>query len=303
MKNSWNRKKLLSTGLVAGMLGAGMGVGAYFKTPVNALTIDVNPSIELVTNRLDEVVKVKPLNEDAEQMLKGFKLDDELEDVVEDIVDRMVFTSYISGGSDNVVMLSVNEDNQNPEMVDKVNQTIAAYLEKRKVAASVLTQSVDASKKDEQLADDKNVSPGKLSLIQRILDGDKSLTFEDLSSISLKELLVTAEKNQINTNKLFDDYFIALDDSVKTENKKQHDDDKENKPAQHKVGVHKENRNDDWDDDHDDDRYEANDQKDKPKKKQTTKTAPVAVQKEDDDWDDDHDDWDDDDWDDDGSDD
>lgn len=329
----WSRKKLIGVGVTVGILGACLALEGYSKAPVNAITIDVNPSIELQTNRLNEVVKVNPLNKDAEQMLKGFKIKDpNLNDVVEDVVDRMVFTGHISGGSDNVVMLSVDEDNQNPDMVDKVNQTIAAYLEKRQVEASVLTQSVTADKADKQLADDKDVSPGKLTLIQKIMDGDKSLTFEDLSSISLKELLLAAEKINIDTDNLFDQYFIALDGSVKSEKddqplqstkarvhkKDDHDvaDDKENNASSTKSNHNNEKFDDDADDYHDDSKKnhaqskpvvqeeayddDRHEEKEQPKKKQATAPIPVKNQEK---HDDDHDDWDDDEWDDDNNDD
>ena len=228
-----NYKKLLTTALITGVLGTGLAVEAYLILPSNELTIDVNPSIELQTNRLNQVVEVNPLNEDATAMLQGFEIkDNDLEKVVEDLVDRMVLTGYISGGSDNLVMVSVDENNHNKGIVDEVNQAITAYLENRQLEAAVLSQSVDANKEDVKLADEKDVSPGKLSLIQKIIAGDKSLSLDDLASISFKELVLTAEENNIDTTQLFDHYSTALDESVKYDH-----DDKEQKNNETKVPV------------------------------------------------------------------
>lgn len=51
-------------------------VGLVATQPANSLTMDVNPSIEIVTNRLDRVVEINPLNDDARELLKGFNQKD-----------------------------------------------------------------------------------------------------------------------------------------------------------------------------------------------------------------------------------
>lgn len=65
-------------------------VGYVVTQPVNSLTMDVNPSIEIVTNRLDRVVEINPLNADAEELLKDFNpRDKNLEKTVNDLVDLL----------------------------------------------------------------------------------------------------------------------------------------------------------------------------------------------------------------------
>lgn len=48
--------------------------------------MDVNPSIELKTNRLSKVVEVTPLNKDAEELLQNFEMkNNDVEIVVRDL--------------------------------------------------------------------------------------------------------------------------------------------------------------------------------------------------------------------------
>src|SRR5690554_1513335 len=109
---------LLSIALVAGLF-------YYLTVPSFRLTMDVNPSIEVVTNRLDQVVEVRALNEDAEKMLAGFTNETRtLESTVSELVDLMILGGFIDGGSDNVVMISVRDLEANEDKVLKVNEMI-----------------------------------------------------------------------------------------------------------------------------------------------------------------------------------
>ena len=83
MKN----KKIIYLASTALILLA-LGIGFLLTQPVSVLTVDVNPSIQLVTNRLDKVIEIKPLNDDARELLKDFEPEDkDLEDTVNDLVN------------------------------------------------------------------------------------------------------------------------------------------------------------------------------------------------------------------------
>ncbi|MDF1618189.1 PepSY domain-containing protein [Petrocella sp. FN5] len=123
-----------------------IGLGFFFNAPVNSFTMDINPSIEILSNRLEKVVEIKPLNEDAEALLLNYSLKDkDLEKVIDDIVDLMILTGYISGGQDNKVTITVSDEKSQKKHVDKVNQMITAYLENKQIEAVVMTQIVDSS--------------------------------------------------------------------------------------------------------------------------------------------------------------
>ena len=58
-------------GAAAVTLGA---LGFYFLAPSGYIALDLNPSIEIRTNRLDQVVSVKAVNEDAKRLLADYKV-------------------------------------------------------------------------------------------------------------------------------------------------------------------------------------------------------------------------------------
>ena len=125
-------------------------VGLVATQPANSLTMDVNPSIEIVTNRLDRVVEINPLNDDARELLKGFNPKDRnLERTVNDLVDLMILTGYIKGGEDNIVMITVSDDTVDNKLVDKVNRAIMAMLENKQIEATILNQAISKKYKDD----------------------------------------------------------------------------------------------------------------------------------------------------------
>ena len=208
---STNYKRVFRISMAVVTMVLIVGMGFLLKFPTDTLILDVNPSIEIKTNGLKKVIGLKPLNEDGRDLLKGFKLEDrDVEDVVENLVDRMILTGHIAGGKDNLVMITVDDNNANKEMIDKVNQAISAYLQNRQLEAAILNQSIDMNDEDFKIAKEKDTSPGKLKIIKRIMANDKNLTYDDLVSISLKDLLSTAKRLEINPEHLFDSYVGIL---------------------------------------------------------------------------------------------
>ena len=121
----------------------------YMTQPSFRMTMDVNPSIEVVTNRLERVIEVNAKNDDAAKMLEGYVIkDDSLEGTVGDLVDRMIFEGFIDGGQDNMVMISVSDEDADAEIVGKINRAIQAYLENRKIEATILSTSLDIVDED-----------------------------------------------------------------------------------------------------------------------------------------------------------
>ncbi len=178
---------------------------AFLNAPANKITFDVNPSIELTTNRLDDVIEINPLNDDAEVLLKDYSpINRDLEDVVNDLVDRMILTGYISGGQDNLVMITVQDSQANEALVDRVNKTIAAYLENKQIEATVVNQKLDLAW--EELNKD-GISSGKLAVIETLMADDDHLSKEELSDMKVSELVALAKALDLKPSALFDTVF------------------------------------------------------------------------------------------------
>lgn len=200
-------RKKIALLAVPGLLVAAAFTFAFVNAPANTLTFDVNPSIELVTNRLDDVIEINPLNDDAEALLKDYSPSDrDLEDVVNDLVDRMILTGYISGGQDNLVMITVQDNQANEALVDRVNKMIAAFLENKQIEATIVNKRLDVAR--EALNKD-GISSGKLAVIEALMADDDRLSREVLSEMKVSELVAVAKALDLKPSTLFD---VVLDD-------------------------------------------------------------------------------------------
>ena len=214
--------------VIAIALVVAIGIGGIKLTePSYALRMDVNPSIEIVSNRLNKVVEVNPLNDDAREMLRNYKIGSKnLKNTIEDLADLMVLEGYISGGKDNLVMITVDDDNASKDIVNKLNKAIAAYLENKQIEATIVNQSIPKENASEKTS--------KEIVAERISELNDDLDFEKMSDMTLKELITYAESKNIAPQSLFNRV-------VKTA-KHNGDDDKD-----HRVDIHKDD-NDDKDD-------------------------------------------------------
>ncbi|HAE41607.1 MAG TPA: hypothetical protein DCG34_01640, partial [Clostridiales bacterium] len=183
-------KKIILGSIIIGMMVVSLGVYSFLTAPANTLTVDVNPSIEITTSRLEKVLSIDPINQEARVLLKNFQIRDKnIENVINDLVDRMILTGYIAGGKDNLVMITVKDNNADPLLLDRVNALIAAFLENKQLEAKILSQTIARNETNKSTASDLEVSEGKLALMSKIVDYDDKITYELLSSASLKTLV------------------------------------------------------------------------------------------------------------------
>ncbi len=191
-----NIKTLKKVWFIPGVLMAGVIIlMVYLTQPSFRMTMDVNPSIEIVTNRLERVVEVNPLNEDAKKMLSGYVVNDSsLENTLNGLVDRMILEGYIHGGDDNLVMISVKDDDSDSELVNKINESIRAYLENKKIEATLLSSG---------MGDFDDDMTGRERMIRRMSDLGVSLSDEELSRMTLKELFDYSRAADISEESLF----------------------------------------------------------------------------------------------------
>ena len=188
-------------GLLSSVVVIAIIVVAFLIWPAHQFTLDVNPSLEITTNRLERVTNIEALNDDAREFLEGYEMDDRnLEAVINGLVDRMILTGHISGGHDNIVMITVANDELHDAYVEKVNAAIAALLENRQLEYTILLQGWTETDDSD---DDPEVSRGRRTLIKNLLEKNADLTYDELSQISLQDLLITAEQINVSPDELF----------------------------------------------------------------------------------------------------
>lgn len=216
MKTQVNKVKvMILTALMFFGLSAA-GIIYYLQTPSGMLAIDVNPSLEIHTNRLGEVVSIDPVNDDAAQLMAGYQLTDRnLETVIKDIVDRMILNGYLVNANTNEILLTGNK-NSSDTLLNQATTSLTSYLQEKQLAVQVLNQKTDMDKEDVKAAHENQVSVGKMALINALLKYDSSLTTEDLTHATIKKLIQIAHTQRIPLGQILQDYKASLADPTAT---------------------------------------------------------------------------------------
>ncbi len=192
-----------------------MGIAFYGNNiQVDSIVdIDVNPSIELATNKQEKVIKVTAFNEEAKEILDEMDLKNtDLKVAVNAIIGSMVKKGYFDH-IDNEILVSVqNDDAAKAEKLHKmlavdIDETLKTY----NVDASVINQTVSDAKSAEELAKEFNISLGKANFIQNLLSKDSSLKAEDLAKMSIRELAKVVNEKNIDISDIAD---YEADDSI-----------------------------------------------------------------------------------------
>lgn len=122
--------------------------------------------------------------------LKGAKLDV----AVNAIVGSLVRNGYLESIS-SAIMISVEDRDQSRahRLQQDLSAAVDGILRDSASQASVLTQTVTQDTSLEKQAKDHHISTGKAALVNRILALNNSLSFEELSRLSIGELKDLAE--------------------------------------------------------------------------------------------------------------
>ena len=164
---------------------------ALYRLPDNVVGLDVNPSVELTTNRRGQVMELLPLNEDARAMTEYLAYAGrDVEEVVDDYLDCLIDGGYLSA-EHSAVLLSVDGKTERAdEMLQRLNDGIRLHLEARGISQPVLeSQRIRSDKALRQQAREQGMSEGKMSLIRELTALYPHYSYEDLAGEELEDLL------------------------------------------------------------------------------------------------------------------
>ena len=157
------------------------------------IDVDINPSIELALNKKNEVIRMEAINHDGENILKNLDYkNQDVEEVVFRMLDEMIRQGYLTKDKlDNNILLSVehSERDQAEELTIRLNSAVTKYLSERRIPVKITDQHMLEDKKERKVAEKYGISLGKLTLIRKIMKEHEHLKIEDLSKLSLSELV------------------------------------------------------------------------------------------------------------------
>ena len=230
--------------------------------PYNLVDFDVNPSMEIVTNKKNKVIDIEVYNDDAKKIISSLDYkNQDIKVVVNMILDKMIENKYLVKGYDFMMLSSDNKRlEESKELLNSLDDDIYDYLSKYDIDSIILKQFYDDDKSAKEIAKNYNMSLGKYKLIQRIIKLSPNRDINKLKKYSVKKLI---EIYYDLTDDDKDDIIEVKDkkkvknvikrDIPKNSNYKDDDDDKYD------------DRDDEKDDDSDDEKEERDDDDNKKK--------------------------------------
>ncbi len=197
--------------LVCGLFG-----GNYYSNNLvvdSIVDIDVNPGIEISTNRNDVVLNVTAVNSDAEKVLDGMNLKNtELKVAVNAIIGSMVKNGYLVNGESGILVTVQNKDEKRATHIrNLILSDIHASLQDNNITASIVNQTVTDNADAKELAEAQGISFGKATLILNLCAKDAALSPDTLAKMSIREIAALVVEKNIDIRDIVD---YDADDSI-----------------------------------------------------------------------------------------
>ncbi|EHI56334.1 hypothetical protein HMPREF9333_00614 [Johnsonella ignava ATCC 51276] len=196
---------------IAGIIGVPY-YGNNF-VPDSHVDIDVNPGVEIITNKKDKVLDVISTNADGDKVIDGMKLKNtELKVAVNAIIGSMVQKGYMNSDNTGILVTVRNTDEKKAQKVrDEIITDINAALDTNEVNASVINQMITNDVDAQKFARDNNISIGKAVFVLNLAAKDPSLDPKQLASMKLSEIASLVSQKGINIRDIVD---YDSDDSI-----------------------------------------------------------------------------------------
>ena len=192
---------------VVGVVGiATKGFGLFKEKEAKSMvTIDTNPSIELVVDEKDKVVSVRGANDDGKLVLYGEKVvGKDVEKAVEIIIQAEIDTGYIVANAQigaNQFSLTVSSDTtvESSELINSIQNKVKEVCENNHIAIALKESKALARSELEKLA----------------LELDPTLTEERVKEMETSQLLAVVKLYQLETVELYNAKLEELYTNVK----------------------------------------------------------------------------------------
>ena len=190
--------------LVAGIIGVPY-YGNNF-VPDSHVDIDVNPGVEIVTNKKNKVLNVQSTNKDGADVIDNMDLKNtELKVAVNALIGSMVQKGYIVNNNTGIL---VTVRNDNPEKANKVKEEIlydinfALYT--NDVQANVMNQTFKNNADANKFARENNISIGKAVFVLNLAAKDSSLDAKELAKMKVTDIANLVAKKGIDIRDIVD---------------------------------------------------------------------------------------------------
>jgi hypothetical protein len=176
------------------------------------LTIDINPSVEVIVSESGKVIHVNPLNEDAELLLVGLTLRGlDIDEAIEMIIDEAIRLGFIDvNQEENIILVDAQTKAETirEQIMARVKEKINDAFKER---AMVGRAEERAYLPDHVLeAESYGVTPGFLRLAKEAVEASDTLTLEQALEMDVEQLVAVMkairEENRAVAQNLKDEF-------------------------------------------------------------------------------------------------
>ena len=181
--------------------------------PDSHVDIDVNPGVEIVTNKKNKVLEVQSTNQDGADVIDGMDLKNtELKVAVNALIGSMVQKGYIQNDNTGILVTvrNDNEDRANKIKAEVLNDINTALLT-NSVQAIVMNQIINSPVIAKKFATENNISIGKAVFILNLTAKDSSLDAKELAKMKVSEIVKLVVQKGIDIRDIVD---YDSDDSI-----------------------------------------------------------------------------------------
>lgn len=164
------------------------------------ITLDVNPSIQIITDHKNHVLSVVALNEDAKAILENYDYKGStLEDTVAALMNSLVKQEYINTDKSAILLTVMNKNNgKAKDILEKTALTICESLQAQNITPTLIKQVISKEEVRAELSDLYHISEGKMKLIQEMVSLNDRFTLTMLADMTIQQLLNLADENSID---------------------------------------------------------------------------------------------------------
>ena len=190
--------------LVAGIIGVPY-YGNNF-VPDSHVDIDVNPGVEIVTNKKNKVLNVQSTNKDGDSVIDGMNLKNtELKVAVNALIGSMVQKGYIANNNTGILVTVRNDNSEKANKVkEEVLYDINFVLYTNDVQANVMNQTFKNTADANKFARENNISIGKAVFVLNLAAKDSSLDAKELAKMKVTDIANLVAKKGIDIRDIVD---------------------------------------------------------------------------------------------------
>ncbi|MDD3692400.1 MAG: hypothetical protein PHX02_00640 [Oscillospiraceae bacterium] len=205
-RTGFTMKKGVIAACIAIAAGAVIFGGYHFyQFPINYVSLDINPSVELGINVFDRVVSAKATNEDGQCLLNATTKIENLsvDKAIDNLVQQAAEQKYIADDGSSVISVTVQSDDEDRalRLRKKSERGVGLAMSTKKIFAAVYGDCSKLSLRTE--AKELNISPGKYKMIKMLQVLDPTVTVEQYADAKVNEIIRKANeilKSRISEN-------------------------------------------------------------------------------------------------------